>query len=124
MSKILIIEDEPFLAEMYRDKFIKSGFDIISAFSAEQGLEIVQKEKPDLILLDIILPEENGVTFLGWLREVTEIASIPVLVFSNYDDEETKKKAFKLEAKDYLIKTNHTPGELVAKIEQILGNER
>jgi two-component system alkaline phosphatase synthesis response regulator PhoP len=120
MAKILIIEDEPILAEMYRDKFIKSGFEILSAFSAEQGLEMAKKEAPDLILLDILLPRENGVTFLTWLRKEKEIASIPVLVFSNYDDKETKESMFKLEIKDYLIKTNHTPNEIVAKIKQLL----
>jgi two-component system alkaline phosphatase synthesis response regulator PhoP len=120
MPKILIIEDEPGLAEMYREKFIKSGFEVISSFTAEQGLEVAKKEKPDLILLDILLPKENGVTFLDWLRKEKEIAFIPVLVFSNYDDKEIKDATLKLKAKDYLIKTNHTPNEIVAKIKRLL----
>jgi len=119
MYKILIIEDEPILAEMYQDKFIKSGFEVLASFSAEEGLEMIKKERPNLVLLDILLPKENGVTFLDWLRKDIEITSIPVLAFSNYDDEETKKRAFDLGAKDYLIKTNHTPQEIVEKIKAI-----
>lgn len=120
MAKVLIIEDEPVLAEMYKNKFIKSGFEILSAFSAEEGFEIVKKEKPDLILLDILLPKANGVGFLSWFKKDIEINFIPVLAFSNYDDDETKRNAFKLGVKDYLIKTNHTPQEIIQKIKDIL----
>jgi DNA-binding response OmpR family regulator len=123
MVKILIIEDEPILAEMYKDKFVKSGFEVFSAFSSEDGLELAKKINPNLILLDILLPRENGIAFLNWLREELEIASIPVLVFSNYDDKETKDRALELGAKDYLIKTDYTPSQIVAKIRQIL-NEK
>jgi len=119
MLKILIIEDEPLLAEMYRDKFIKSGFEVFSSFSAEEGFEIIKKEKPNLVLLDILLPIENGITFLDWVKKDSEVSSIPMLAFSNYDDEEIKRRAFKLGVKDYLIKTNYTPQEIIEKIKNI-----
>lgn len=119
MLKILIIEDEPLLAEMYRDKFIKSGFEVFSSFSAEEGFEIIKKEKPSLVLLDILLPVENGITFLDWIKKDSEVSFIPILAFSNYDDEETKRRAFKLGVKDYLIKTNYTPQEIIEKIKNI-----
>jgi len=120
MKKILIVEDEKILAEMYRNKFIEAGFEVSSTFEAEEGLKLAKKEKPDLIVLDILLPRENGVYFLTELKNDLEISSIPVVVFSNFDDPETKRTALRLGVKDYLIKTNYTPKEIVAKIKNYL----
>ena len=64
MKKILIIEDEKILAEMYHDKFSEAGYDIALAFTSEEGIVLAKKDKPDLILLDILLPKENGIAFL------------------------------------------------------------
>ncbi len=119
-KKILIVEDEKILGEMYYDKFIQAGFEVILAHSAEEGIEVVSKEKPDLILLDILLPRANGVSFLAKLRKIPEFSSIPVVVFSNFDDPETKKKALQLGIKEYLIKTNFTPQEIVEKVKSYL----
>lgn len=120
MKKILLIEDEKILAEMYRDKFSQAGFEVFLAFEAKEGLALAKKEKPDLIVLDILLPKENGITFLNWLRKDQEISSIPVVAFSNYDDPETKRQAARLGVKDYLIKTSYTPQEIIKKIKEYL----
>ena len=120
MKKILLIEDEKILAEMYRDKFTQAGFEVFLAFESREGLALAKKEKPDLIILDILLPRENGIVFLTWLRKNSKISSIPVVAFSNYDDPVTKKEAAKLGVKDYLIKTNYTPQEIVEKIKTYL----
>jgi len=120
MYKILIIEDEKLLSEMYEDKFSQSGFLAVVADSAEEGFKLLEKEKPDLILLDILLPQENGIQFLNKIKDIPDLSKIPVIVFSNYDDPETKKKAFDLGARDYLIKTNFTPTEIVGKIKNFL----
>ena len=122
-KKILIVEDEKILGEMYRDKFILAGFEIILAGSAEEGNEFLLKEKPDLILLDILLPRENGITFLTKLRKNTETSSIPVIAFSNFDDPLTRKEALDLGAKDYLIKTAYTPEQIIKKV-KIYFNEK
>ena len=122
MKKILIIEDEKMLGEMYRDKFIQAGFDAVLAETAEQGVEATCKEKPDLILLDILLPRTNGIGFMEWLKKQKELSSIPVIAFSNYDDPEAKKEAAALGIKDYLIKTNYTPQEIVDKVKSFLKN--
>ena len=115
-KKVLIVEDEQILMEMYKDKLEDSGFDVICASEAETGLEIAKKEKPDLVLLDILLPKANGVYFLTQLRKDPEIKSTPVLIFSNYDDPDTKLKSTKLGIEEYLIKANYTPGEIIDKI--------
>jgi len=119
-KKILIIEDEKILREMYQDKFTQAGFDITLVGSAEEGIELVSKVKPDLILLDILLPEKNGISFLTRLRKKPEFDSLPVVAFSNFDSPETRKAAFELGVKDYLIKTNFTPKEIVDKVKSYL----
>lgn len=120
MKKILIIEDEKILAEMYKEKFEKEGFEVFLAFDTKEGLELAKKEKPDLILLDILLPVENGVSFLKKQKEDSEISSIPVIAFSNYDEPKTKKEALSLGVKKYLIKTDYTPEEIVKIIKEEL----
>ncbi len=113
MKKILIIEDEKMLAEMYRDRFTHEGFEVYSAFDAEEGMEMVKKIKPDLILLDILLPRANGTDFLEDLRKDKDLAETKVIAYSNYDDAKSKEVAEELGAKEYLIKTNYTPKEVV-----------
>lgn len=120
MKKILIVEDEKVLAQMYKDKFEAAGFQVILGFDCKEGLEMAKKEKPDLILLDILLPKENGIDFLKSWKEDPEISQIPIVGFSNYDDPETKKEAWKLGIKEYLLKTNYTPQQIVEKIKEYL----
>lgn len=120
MSKILIVEDERMLIEMYQEKFTQEGFEVDLARSAEQGLELVKKN-PDLVLLDILLPKGNGIYFLKQMKK-TDFASIPVVAFSNYNDPGTKHRAKELGVKDYLIKTNYTPDQVVEKVKDTLSN--
>jgi len=118
--KILLIEDEKILSEMYKDKFSYAGHKVISVMTAEEGLVEAKKQKPTLIILDILLLKENGIFFLKERAKIPEIVSIPVIVFSNFDDPETKKQAYKYGIKDYLIKSNYTPKEFLAKVNEYL----
>jgi len=119
-KKILIIEDDRMLAEMYKDKFSEEGYKVVLSFTSEQGLKDVKKEKPDLILLDILLPEGNGISFLEKFRKKPEFSQIPVVVISNYDEPFMKNRAIKLGVEDYLLKTDFTPSQLARKIEKYL----
>ncbi len=121
MKKLLIIEDESILRNMYLERFSKqNNIEVFSADSAEEGFNIAKKEKPDLILLDILLPKASGVEMLEKLRKNSKIAGIKVLAFSNYDDPETKKRAKELGAIDYLIKTDYTPSQITKAIKKLL----
>lgn len=122
-KRILVIEDEKLLAEMYEDMLKNAGFQVFLAFDSIEGFICAREVKPDLILLDILLPRESGIFFLAQLRREVDIASTPVVVFSNYDDQEAKRQAMKLGAKEYLIKSNYTPKEIVEKIKQYVGEE-
>lgn len=120
MKKILLIEDEKTLQEMYKEKFSQEGFEMILSIDAETGFEIAKKEKPDLIILDILLPEKDGIFFLEEQKKTPEIASIPVVALSNYDHPEARRKALELGAKEYIIKTDFTPQEIVEKTKKYL----
>lgn len=122
-KKILLIEDEKLLGEMYRDKLTHAGFEVSLIAEVGEGLEAVQKDRPDLILLDILLPRESGIGFLTKLKNIPGGSDIPVIAFSNYDSPETKKTALELGAKEYLIKTNYTPQEIIEKIKEYLNVE-
>ena len=119
-KKILLIEDERILSEMYKEKFEQEGFEMILSVDAEKGFELAKKERPDLIILDILLPEKDGIFFLEQRMKDPEIASIPVVALSNYDHPEARKKALELGVKEYIIKTDYTPREIVEKIKKYL----
>lgn len=116
MSKVLIVEDEKTLAKMYREVFENEGYEVSLASKVDQALELAKEINPDLIMLDILLPGETGISFLKQLRNLNDPAADSLVVaFSNYDDQESKEDALDLGAKDYLIKTNNTPKEIVEK---------
>ena len=119
-KKILIIEDEVAMAKMYRDKFQKAGYKVFLALTSEEGIELAGKEKPDLIVLDILLPTENGISFLGKLRKAPELKDLKVVALSNYDEPKTKQEARNLGVKEYLIKTDYTPKDLVLRVKGYL----
>jgi two-component system alkaline phosphatase synthesis response regulator PhoP len=123
MKRILIIEDEKILSEMYRFKLNKEGFEVLSAIEVDEGIELAKKNKPDLVVLDMLLPKESGINYLIKVKLIEDLKDIPVLVLSNFDDNETRAQAFNNGAKDYLIKSNHDPKEIVDKIKELLGDE-
>lgn len=120
MKKILIIEDEKILFEMYKFKFSKAGYKVFNSIDVEGGLALAQKEKPSLVILDMLLPRESGLNFLEKRKNIDSIAKIPVIVLSNFDDSETKTKALELGAKDYLIKSNFNPTEILDQLKNYI----
>jgi DNA-binding response OmpR family regulator len=119
MKTILVVEDEKILSEMYSFKLNKEGFNVISAMTVDEAIELAKKEKPSLVVLDILLPKESGVNYLLKIKNIESLVNIPVLVLSNFDDSETRNTCFELGAKDYLIKSNHDPKEVVEKIKEL-----
>lgn len=119
-KKILIVEDEALLTEMYAQVFEKEGFQVVPATTGQEALKAAACAKPDLILLDILLPGDSGISFLEQRRQDPAVAHIPVIAFSNFDDPHTKERALALGARDYLIKTNYTPQEVVEKVKRCL----
>jgi DNA-binding response OmpR family regulator len=120
MAKILIVEDDRFLRELIARKLRNEGYEVIEAVDGEEGLKRIKEEKPDLVLLDLILPGIDGFEVLERSKGDPEIASIPVIILSNLGQREEIERGLKLGAIDYLIKAHFTPGEIIEKIKNIL----
>lgn len=117
-KKILIIEDDKFLRELISRKLGNEGFETLEAVDGEEGIKKIKEEKPDLILLDLILPSIDGFEVLSRMKE--EPNAIPVIILSNLGQKEEVEKGLKMGAVDYLIKAHFTPGEIIEKIKNIL----
>jgi len=117
---ILIIEDDKFLRELIAQKLIKEGYEISEAVDGEEGVRKIKEEKPDLVLLDLILPGIDGFEVLSRMREESVLISIPIIILSNLGQKEDVEKGLKLGAIDYLIKAHFTPGEIIEKIKSAL----
>jgi DNA-binding response OmpR family regulator len=118
--KIMIVEDDNFLVEMYTTKFELEGFNVVSAEDGEKGLELARVEVPDIILLDILMPRMDGFTTLEALKKDDQLKDIPVILLTNLGQKEDVKKGFELGAAGYLIKAHFMPSEVVEKITKIL----
>lgn len=119
-KKILIIEDDKFLRELISQKLLKEEFDIAEAVDGEEGVKKIKEEKPDLVLLDLILPGIDGFEVLTRIRKDETLGEIPVIILSNLGQKEDVERGLKLGAVDYLIKAHFTPGEIITKIKAIL----
>lgn len=120
MTKILLVEDDEVLSGMYKMKFQQEGYDISVAENGEKGLEQIKQEKPDLVLLDLILPQKDGYQVLEELRNDKDTKDIKVFILSNLGQNGEVKKGKEKGADDYFIKANMTPGQLVDQVKQKL----
>ncbi len=121
MTKIAIIEDDSAINQMYRMKFEAAGFDVSTASDGESGVEMVAKAKPDIILLDIQMPIMNGAEALELIRKAPATATTPVIILTNLGVEEAPKSLRELGIKDYIVKAELTPSQVVAKVKETLG---
>jgi DNA-binding response OmpR family regulator len=121
MKKILLIEDDKFLRELMVKKLLTMDYDVTSAVDGESGLSMIKEIKPDVVLLDLILPGINGFEVLEKAKQDPEIADIPVIILSNLGQKEDIERGQKLGAADFMIKAHFTPQEVVNKIKAILG---
>ena len=121
-KKIVFIEDEPSLQKALSMALKSEGFDVKSAFDGETGLNFVKEEKPDLVLLDLILPKMDGFTVLESIRSAEETKNIPVIVLTNLEEVGDVQKVIALGATSYLIKANYNIEDITAKIKETLGS--
>jgi len=119
-AKLLLIEDDVTLVKMYERKFKSDGYEVSIAYDGEEGLKKAFDEKPDLILLDIMLPKMDGMQIFKKLRSQAATFRTPVLLLTNFDQEDAVFECFKLGAVDYLVKSDVTPQQVVAKVENLL----
>lgn len=121
--KILLVEDDPFLSSMYSTKFEIEDFTVLAAVDGEKGLKLALSERPDIILLDIIMPKMNGFEVLEKLKEDSTTKDIPVILLTNLNQKDEIAKGLSLGATDYLIKAHFMPSEVVDKIKKVIGSK-
>ncbi|MBL7150156.1 MAG: response regulator [Candidatus Pacebacteria bacterium] len=121
MKKILFIEDESALQKTLGEVLRQEGFEIIPALDGETGLTMAKTKKPDLILLDLILPKLHGLEVLKQLKEDPGTKGIPVIILTNIEGIGHVDKAIELGATTYLVKAQYTLEEVLEKIKKALG---
>ncbi|PIV64982.1 MAG: response regulator [Candidatus Nealsonbacteria bacterium CG01_land_8_20_14_3_00_12] len=120
-KKILLVEDEEIMIDLLQKKLTKEGYEISVARDGEEGLKAMREVKPDLILLDIIMPKMGGFEVMEEMGKDKNLKDIPVIVISNSGQPVEIDKAQKLGAKDWLIKTEFDPQEVVDKVVKQIG---
>ncbi len=119
-KNILIVEDDQFLIKALRDKLERSGFGVHVATNGEDALRLMGEAKPDLILLDLVMPKMNGFQFLEEYKKTKGKKKARVIVLSNLGQEEDRVKAEALGAEDYFVKADMSLKQIVAEVEKYL----
>lgn len=120
-KKILIAEDDGFIAEVYNTKLSSLGYQVTIAEDGQEALDHLAEEKFDLLMLDLMMPRVNGLTVLEQLRSNPETKTFPVLILTNAGEQESVDKASQLGVDGYLVKSNFTPEEVLNKVKGIIG---
>ena len=120
--KVLIIEDEEILYLVLEEKFKNAGHEVMIAVDGEQALSKAVEFKPDIILLDLVLPKKSGLAVLADLKSNINLKVVPVVILSNLDGDETIEEAISLGAISYLLKTQYPIDNIIEKVEVIFSN--
>ena len=121
MTKIAIIEDDQTISQMYRMKFEADGFEVQLADNGKRGVAVVESFKPDLILLDMQMPEMSGDEALVQIRSHDWGKDLPVIILTNMGQEESPQVLEKLNVSSYIVKADLTPSQVVARVKETLG---
>lgn len=117
---ILLVEDDVFLSSIYQKKFEMEGFKVTPVDNGEKVLAEAKKKKPDIVLLDILLPKRDGFSVLAQLKGDPEVKDVPVILLTNLGQKDDVDKGLQAGAADYLIKAHFKPSEIVEKVRKIL----
>jgi DNA-binding response OmpR family regulator len=121
MTKILIVEDEDSLAKVLAEQFEGDGFTVVTAKNGEEGIELALKEKPDVMVVDLIMPRMDGMTMLRKLKEDEVGKKIPAVILTNLNDVSSTADALSMGIYDYLVKTDWELPELVKFVKRKIG---
>jgi DNA-binding response OmpR family regulator len=121
MTRIAIIEDDQTISQMYRMKFESDGFDVQLADNGKNGVELVKSFEPEIILLDLQMPEMDGTEALTEIRKHDWGKDVPVIILTNMGEEESPKALAALNVESYIVKADLTPSQVVGKVKDTLG---
>lgn len=122
MKKVLIVEDDQFLANAYKLKLTKSGYEVSVATDGEEALDQMAQSVPDIVLLDLIMPNMDGFAALDAMKKDEKLKDIPVVVASNLGQKEDIERAKSLGAMDFIIKSNVSIEDIVNKVKSVIGS--
>lgn len=120
MKTVLIVEDEETLARVLEDNLRAEKYDVIVARNGEEAILRIMEKKPNLVLLDILMPKQNGFNVLGKMKMSPEWSNIPIIILSNLGEFTDLNRAKEMGADDYLVKSHHSMDEIIKKIKTYL----
>ena len=121
MAKVLLVEDDPLMVRMYQRKLANDGYEVDVAVNGEEGLVKIRSFRPDMVLLDIMMPKLNGLQVLERMKADPTISNIPVIILTNLGgSQEDIERGLELGAVAYLVKSAYRPDEVVAKVKEVL----
>jgi len=120
MKTILLVEDDPFLIDIYKTKLNESGYTIEVAKDGKEALLKMKELHPDLLILDIVIPNVDGWKVLKLIRKDKELSNAKIIILSNLGQKDEVEKAMKLGAERYLIKAHFTPSEVLQEVKKVL----
>lgn len=120
-KKVLIVEDEQIILDLLQKKLIREGYETLVAKDGDEGLRVMRQNRPDIVLLDIIMPKVGGLEVMAEMQKDPELKKIPIIVISNSGQPVEIDKAQALGARDWLVKAEFNPQEVIEKIEKQIG---
>ena len=123
-KKVVIVEDDDHISKVYEIKFAKEGIKTVIARDGEEGVIVITAEKPDMIILDLMVPKKDGFAVLEEIKKNPELANIPVIVLSNLGQKVDQERALALGANEYLVKVNQPIQEIIDKVKAYLGIQK
>ena len=120
MARILIVEDDPLMSRMYQKIFTFEGFEVSLAYNGEEGFEKAVKEKPTMMLLDVMMPKMNGIQLLEKLKIDPTTKTIPVVMLTNLAGQQDAERALSKGAVKYIVKSEYEPKQIVNMVKEIL----
>lgn len=120
----LIIEDDSYISDMYKIKLESENFDVVVAEDGIKGLKELERIKPDIILLDVVMPKVDGFGVLKTIKNTDGLKGIPVIMLTNLGQKDNVERGLDLGASGYIIKAHFTPSEVVKKVKEILEKEK
>jgi DNA-binding response OmpR family regulator len=122
-TKILLVEDDMVLAKVLYEELSDADFEVFQAYDGEVGLQLALEKKPDMVLLDVLLPKKNGFEVLEAMKKSPEASQIPVIMLTMLGSDEDIKKGLQLGASDYIVKSQHALPEIVEKVKEFFSKE-
>jgi DNA-binding response OmpR family regulator len=123
-TKIVLVEDDEVLSKVLYEELLEAGFDIERAFNGEDGLALIRSKKPNLVLLDLIMPKKGGFDVIADLKKSPATSGIPVIILTMLGRDDEIKKGLQLGANDYIVKSQHAVAEIVEKVKEFFGEEK